>query len=107
MHSDHGIKIYCISCNGFFSLFGEELGAPELSMAQSLHRFVSQTEEKMINQSHRTAIFNQCAMADTLYVLQEFLKHALLDYLVRGTDLFSLRLSNLRNENSEHNSCPV
>ena len=27
-------------------------------------------------------------------VLQEFLKHAIPDYLVRGTDLFSLRLSN-------------
>ena len=26
-------------------------------------------------------------------VLQEFLKHAFPDYLVRGTDLFSLRLS--------------
>ena len=25
---------------------------------------------------------------------QEFLKHAIPDYLVRGTDLFSLRLSN-------------
>ena len=27
-------------------------------------------------------------------VLQEFLKHAISDYLVRDTDLFSLRLSN-------------
>ena len=28
--------------------------------------------------------------------LQGFLKHAIPDYLVRGTDLFSLRLSNKR-----------
>ena len=37
-------------------------------------------------------------------VPQEFLKHAAPDYLVRGTDLFSLRLSNKKNDNSQHNS---
>ena len=31
---------------------------------------------------------------------QEFLKHAIPDYLVRGTDLFSLKLSNKQNDNS-------
>ena len=31
-------------------------------------------------------------------VLQEFLKHAIPDCVVRGTDLFSLRLSNKNND---------
>ena len=41
-------------------------------------------------------------------VPQEFWKHAILDYLVRGTDLSSLILSNKKNDNSQHNkSCLV
>ena len=39
-------------------------------------------------------------------VAQKFLKHTVPDDLVRGTDLFSLRLS--KNDNDQHNnSCPV
>ena len=37
-------------------------------------------------------------------VLQEFLKHAIPDYLVRSTDLFSFRLSNNKNHSSQHNN---
>ena len=37
-------------------------------------------------------------------VPQEFLKHAIPDYLVRGTNLFSLRLSNKKMTNSQHNN---
>ena len=40
---------------------------------------------------------------------QELFKHALPNYLVRGTDLSSLsslRLSNTKNDNSQHNSRP-
>ena len=40
-------------------------------------------------------------------VLQEFLKYATPDYLVRGTDLFPLDCQ-IKNDNSQHNnSCPV
>ena len=39
------------------------------------------------------AIFNWCVQWQTS-VPQEFLKNAIPDYLVRGTDPFSLRLSN-------------
>ena len=39
--------------------------------------------------------------------LQEFLKHAIPDYLVRGTNLFSLRLSNTKNYTSQHNNSPL
>ena len=41
---------------------------------------------KAFTKLHKTAIFNQCAT--------RILKHAISDYLVRGTSLFSLRLSN-------------
>ena len=37
-------------------------------------------------------------------VPQDFLKHAISDYLVSGTDLSSLRMSNKKNDNSQHNS---
>ena len=37
-------------------------------------------------------------------VLQEFLKHARPDYLVKVTDFFSLTLLNKNNESSQHNS---
>ena len=37
-------------------------------------------------------------------VPQECLKHATPAYLVRGTDLFSLRLSSKKNDNSQHNN---
>ena len=47
-----------------------------------------------------SAIFNYCAA--------KFLKHAIPDYLLRGTGLFSLKLSNKKNDNSQHNtSCLV
>ena len=39
-------------------------------------------------------------------VPQEFLKHAIPSYLVRGTDSIPLRLSNLKNDNSQHNNSP-
>ena len=39
-------------------------------------------------------------------VLQEFLTHAIPDCVVRGTDLFSLRLLKKKNDNSQHNSAP-
>ena len=37
-------------------------------------------------------------------VLQEFIKHARPDYLVKVTDFFSLTLLNKNNESSQHNS---
>ena len=44
----------------------------------------------------RAEIFHWCAASN--------LNHAAPDYLVRGTDRFSLRLSNKKNNNSQHNS---
>ena len=43
---------------------------------------------------------------------QEFLKHAIHNHLVRGTNLFSFTLSNLKTEDSQHNNscwyeCPT
>ena len=40
-------------------------------------------------------------------VPQEFLKHAIPDYLFRGTHLFSLWLKKKKKDNSQHNSCLV
>ena len=40
----------------------------------------------------RAVMFNWCSAAH--WCVREFLKHAIPDYLVRSTDLFSLRLSN-------------
>ena len=52
----------------------------------------------------RAAIFNQC--------VKEFLKHAIPDYLVRGTDIFLLRLSSKKMTTGNttiavHCACPV
>ena len=41
-------------------------------------------------------IFDNLCQQFSTSILQGFLKHAMPDYLVRGTDLFSLRLSNKR-----------
>lgn len=39
---------------------------------------------------------------------EEFLEHSIPDYLVRGSDHFSLRLSNKNNDNSQpHTNCAV
>ena len=38
--------------------------------------------------------------SDFQLVSQEFLKHAIPDYFVRGTDLFSLTLSSKKNESN-------
>ena len=50
-------------------------------------------------------IFFSLAQWCSASVLQEFLKHATPEYLVRGTDPFSLRLSNKKYYNSQYNSC--
>ena len=40
-------------------------------------------------------------------VLQEFLKHAITDYIVRSTDLFSIKLSNLKKMTRPNTSVAV
>ena len=40
-------------------------------------------------------------------VPQGFLKHAVPDYVVRDTDLFSFRFSNFKNDSNQYNSHPV
>ena len=57
----------------------------------------------------KTVHKNICGVGFSTGVPQGFLKHAVPDCLVRGTDLFSLRLSNYkRNDNSQHsNSHPL
>ena len=40
-------------------------------------------------------------------VPQEFLKHAVPDYLVKGTDLFSLRLSNLKKKTAANTTIAI
>ena len=42
--------------------------------------------------------------SDLTSVPLEFFKHAIPDYLVVSTDLFSLRMSNLKNDNNQHNN---
>ena len=37
-------------------------------------------------------------------MLQEFLKQAIPDYLIRGNDRFPLRLSNKKNDNNQNNN---
>ena len=37
-------------------------------------------------------------------VPREFLKHSIPDYLIKGTDLFTFRMSNLKNDNSQYNN---
>ena len=39
---------------------------------------------------------NRLELRSAIWVLQEFLKHAIPDYLVSGSDLFSLRMSKKR-----------
>ena len=59
----------------------------------------SSRERELEKRCLQAAISNLCAA--------KILNHAIPDYLVRGTDLFSLTLSN-KNDNSQHNnSCLV
>ena len=57
---------------------------------QKINRMLRGMLQQTANQLHAGPLSQRFSMD----VLKEFLKHAVPDYLVRGTDFFPLRLSN-------------
>ena len=65
-----------------------------LSLANFGHSFTQAIGSQWMFSSDHYKGFWGVEQQFPISVLQEFLKHAIPNYLVRGTDLFSLRLSN-------------